>query len=284
MARTSTEIKASITTDFISRPEIIAKYDLIPGQTFEQQLSVASFESILFDTIANDMAIHEQLVETNALNSRVPTTAWYKATAESFLDGLPLVWINNQYDYDLTSVTDAASRKIITRCAVLPANGTIVMKVATDVAGVTQALNSGQLLRFENYIQLKQEAGDVIVFINEDGDNLKLSLTVQVDVSQIDLTTGKLLSVTGDVYPVKDAIKNYLANLSFNGALIRTFLMDAIQEAVGVKNLRFDVLQSKFGGFSFVDIGDGKIPHAGWFKLDDADLTINYIGNELSNY
>jgi len=56
MARTSTEIKASITTDFISRPEIIAKYDLIPGQTFEQQFSVASFESILFDTIANDIA------------------------------------------------------------------------------------------------------------------------------------------------------------------------------------------------------------------------------------
>ena len=95
MARTSTEIKASIAANFISRPEIIAKYGLIPGQTFDEQFSTASFENILFDCIANDVSIHEQLVETNAINSKYSTVRWYKSSALNFLDGLPLVWLDD---------------------------------------------------------------------------------------------------------------------------------------------------------------------------------------------
>ena len=281
MARTATEIKNAIAADYISRPAIIAKYGLVPGQTFDQQFSTAAVENILFDCIANDMAVHEQLVETNALNSKYSTVAWYKQTALSFLDGLPLVWLDDHYSYDLTNVTDADSRKIITRCAVLPNNGRLVIKVATDVAGVTQPLTSPQQLRFVNYMELIKEAGDNIVYVNDPGDDLNISLTVQVDVSQIDLTTGKLLSVSTDTYPVKEAISNYLANLSFNGALVRNFFIDSIQGALGVKNLRVDVLQSKFSGFSFTDINDSRIPNSGYFVIDPANLIINYTDNEL---
>ena len=281
MARTSAEIKASIAADFISRPEIIAKYELIPGQTFDQQFSTASLENILFDCLANDMVIHEQLVETNAINSKYSTVRWYKNSALNFLDGLPLVWLDDHYGYDLTNVTDVVTRQIITRCAVLPSNGRLVMKIATDVAGVTQALTGAQLIRFQSYINLIKEAGDLISFVNEPGDNLKVGLTVQVDVNQIDLSTGQLLSVTDTVFPVKEAIAGYLANLEFNGALVKTYFTDAIQKAVGVKNLRFDDLQSKFAGFSFTPIEDSRIPHSGYYIIDPSDLIINYTGNEL---
>lgn len=282
MGRTAAaQIKQAIGADFVARPEIIAMYGLTPGLTFEEQFSTASFENILFDCLANDMAIHEQLVEANSLNSIYSTLAWYKNTALSFLDGLPLVWTNDHFDYDLTGVTDAAARKIISRCAVLSSNGRLVFKIATDVAGVTQPLTSQQLTRFQAYMQLVKGAGDVLAFVNDPGDDLKVTLTVQVDVTQIDLETGKLLSVTDPVYPVKDAINNYLGNLEFNGALTRTFFTDAIQKAIGVKNLRFDLLQSKFSGFSFTDIGDSRIPNAGYFVIAPADLTINYTGDEL---
>ena len=50
--RTYTEIKNSITQSFITKPEIIEKYGLIDGQTFEAQFSLVSFENILFSVIA----------------------------------------------------------------------------------------------------------------------------------------------------------------------------------------------------------------------------------------
>jgi len=285
MARTSLEIKASITNDFINRPEIIALYGLVPGQTFEQQFSVASLENQFFDTVANDMAVHEQLVEANTLNSKLHTVNWYKKTAMSFLDGLPLVWItDDQFGYDLSGVTDADIRQIIDRCAVLPSNGRLVIKIATDNGGVIEPLTTAQLNRFIAYMNLVKDAGTNLVFVNDPGDKLKIEAVIQVDIATIDLDTGRLLSVPGSVFPVRDAIDNYLKNLEFNGAVVRTFLEDAIQAAPGVKNLRIDNLQSKFAGFSFTDIADGRIPNAGYFVLDNTDIILTYTANELSSY
>jgi hypothetical protein len=282
MARDRKTIKKELTDAFISDPNVIAKYGLDTALDFEQQFSLVSVENLWFDAVSFGIYNHELIVSKNAQNSRPHTIQWYRDQAMSFLDGLSLQWIDGQFKYDLTGVLDAELRKIIKRCAVLESNdGQLVIKVATDNSGNIEPISNAQLIRFSAYMNLIKDAGNSLVFVNEEADNLKVTLTVQVDALIIDLTTGQLLSSTAASFPVKDAINSYLANLEFNGAFVRTFFIDSIQQAVGVKNLNIDSLQWKYASFSFVDIGNRKVPEAGYFKIDDVDLTINYIANEL---
>lgn len=226
--------------------------------------------------------VHEQIVTKNAENSRPHTIKWYRDQCMNFLDGLALTWINGQFAYNTTGVADVEERKIIDRCAVLESNnGELVIKVATENNGVLEPLTTPQLNRFKAYVRQIKDAGNRIRFINQTADNLKIALTVYVDVSIIDLQTGKLLNTTEDVYPVKQAINNYLANLEFNGAFVKEFFRDELQKAEGVKRPLIDVLQTQYSGFPFTDILDWKVPNAGYFKIDDANLTINYIANDL---
>ena len=214
MARTLEQIRAEITTAFIADQTIIAMYGLIAGKTFDQQFSVASVESLLFDSLAFQILTHEQIVSNNAQNSRPHTINWYKNQCLNFLDGLPLVWLNEQFQYDLTNVIDADVRKIIDRCAILESNsGELVLKLATNNNGNIEPLTSAQLLRFTYYINQIKDAGNRIRILNQEADQLKIALTVYVDPLIIDLQTGALLSGAPGVYPIKKAIDNYLETL-----------------------------------------------------------------------
>lgn len=284
MARTVNEIKNEMTTRFVSDVTIISKYGLTPGQTFEQQFSIVSLENILFSLISFVLFIHENIVETNALNSRPHTIRWYKDQALNFLYGLDLTWQDGQFNYDLTGVTDAEDRKIIDRCAVLESNdGELVIKVAKDNGGVIEPLGSDELLKFRAYMNLIKDAGNRLRIINDNADLLKLNLTVYVNPLIIDLDTGKLLTTDADVYPVKDAISSYLGNLEFNGAFVKSFLQDAIQQATGIELPIINSVEWKYAGFSFVAIGEVKIPEAGYFKVEESDLTITYLEYDLAN-
>lgn len=275
--RTVADIKLELTTAFISNSTIINLYGLIAGQTFEQQFSIVSLENILFDVFSYCLWTHEKIVSKNAENSRPHTIRWYREQCLNFLDGLPLVWKDGFFQYDLTSVIDVETRKIIDRCAILESqNGELVIKVATDNAGVLQPLTASQLVRFKAYLQQIKDAGNRLRFINQSADLLKITLTVHVDPLIIDLTTGQLLSSSAAVFPVKDAIDKYLANLEFNGAFVREFFRDELQRAEGVKLPIINDLKSQFGGFAFVAIDQMKVPEAGYFAVNPADLTINY--------
>ena len=286
MARSITEIKLQITNEFIGNATIISKYGLTIGQTFEQQFSFVSLENIIFSIFAFCLWFHERIVERNAQNSRPHTIRWYREEFLNFLDGLPLVWKDGQFKYDLTNVTDADVRKIIDRVAVLESNnGELVVKIATDNNGVIEPVTPAQFDRFKAYCQQIKDAGNRLRYINDSGDLLKMELTVEVDPLIIDLQTGQLLaplSGSGGLFPVKEAIQNYLQNLEFNGALVREFLRDAIQKANGVKLPIINVLESQYGGFAFEPIDQKKVPEAGYFILNDANLTINYIAYDLA--
>jgi hypothetical protein len=231
--------------------------------------------------------IHERIVEKNAENSRPHTIRWYREQCLSFLDGLPLVWKDEQFKYDLTNVSDAENRKIIDRCAVLESeNGQLVIKIATftqTTNGILQPVTPQQLVRFAAYIGQIKDAGNRIRIINENGDLLKIDLTVYVDPLIIDLQTGQLLSTNEAVFPVKNAVKDYLQHLEFNGALVRTFLQDSLQKAMGVKLPIINSIASQFSGFPFQNITEIKVPESGYFNINDADLTINYLQYDISN-
>lgn len=228
--------------------------------------------------------VHEQIVSKNAENSRPHTIRWYREQCLNFLDGLALTWFNGQFQYDLTNVTDSDVRKIINRCALLESNnGELVIKIASANNGSIEPVTPQQLVRFKAYLMQIKDAGNRIRVINQSADLLKIGLTVYVDPLVIDLQTGKLLSTANPVFPVKEAINNYLEKLEFNGAFVRTFFQDELQKATGVILPKIDVLESQYLGFAFITIVDWTIPQAGYFKSNDVDLTIIYKANELGS-
>ncbi|KFC59806.1 hypothetical protein FEM08_13170 [Flavobacterium gilvum] len=258
-------------------------YGLVPGQTFEQQFSVVSIENIIFSIIAFILSFHEKIVETNANNTRPQNQQNLKQTMLDYHDGLDLVWINGGWQYDLTGVADAEERKIIDRCAVLESDEGLVFKVATDNAGNLEPVTPAQQIRIEAYIIKKKMPGVPFSLINQTADLIKANLTVYVNPLVIDLPTGKLLSATTDVYPVKDAIQLYLANLEFDGAFVKDFFRTTLKEAEGIELVVINSIQSKFAGFPFIDTGEWRIPDAGYFKLLDENLTITYLPYALAS-
>ena len=229
-------IKKELTDAFINDPLVIEKYGLIPGLTFEEQFSKVSVEDNLFNAIAFSFDFHENIVSENAENSRPHTIRWYLDQAMNFLDGLDLQWIDGQFKYDTTNVTDLEVRKIIDRCAVVEStDGELVFKVAKEISGVLGPLTSAEIVRLSKYLGLIKDAGNRIRIISNSADKLKAIIDVYVDVLVIDTATGRQLNVEETIYPVQDAINNYLSNLEFNGAFVRELIKDEIYKSIGVK-------------------------------------------------
>lgn len=227
---------------------------------------------------------NEKIVLQNALNSRPQNLPNFRAAVLNYHDGLDLVWKDGAFMYDLTNVADAEERKIIDRCAVLESNdGELVVKIAKDNAGVLEPVTVSEQTRILEYLRQVKVPGVKIRLINETADLLKATLTVYVDPLVIDLNTGKQLNVTGEVYPVQDAIDEYLANLEFNGAFVKNYLVQTIQAAEGINLCVVDLIEWKFAAFPYSPLGEFKVPESGYFKIEPGQLTINYEPYVLVN-
>lgn len=222
--------------------------------------------------------VHEQIVSKNAENSRSQNQPNLRQTILNYHDGLNLVWKNGQFQYDLTNVTDTETRKIIDRCAVLETNdGEIVVKIAKDINGNLEKVSLIEKQRIEAYLKLIGVPGIKMRLISENADLLKSNLTCYVNPLIIDLETGQLLSSPSPTFPVKDAIKNYLENLEFNGTFVKDYYRRTITDAEGIELVVINSIESKYASFPFVNIGEFKIGQAGYYKQLDSDLTIQYL-------
>ena len=287
MARTFNEIQQTILT---ARDQAASLSALEVLTTAEQDLSGANSTSkvsiwrLWVWIFAFCLWVHEQIVERNALNSRPQNLPNFRQVVLNFLDGLSLVWIDGAFSYDTTGVPDVEARRIIDRCAVLESDdGELVVKIATDAAGVLQPVTPAQEVRVLEYLQQIKVPGVRIRLINETPDLLKMTLTVYVDPLIIDLVDGRLLNTVETIFPVRAAIQSYLGNLEFNGAFVRDHFRAEVKAAVGIGLVVIDSLQWQADAFPFTDMGEWKIPEAGYYAINDADLTINYLPYALVN-
>ena len=281
------EIQQTI-LDAVAAESDLSALQILTAQ--EQQISSADNTSVaslwrrLVWIFAYAMWLHEKIVSRNAENSRPQNLPNFRAAILNFHDGLDLVWKDGAFSYDLTGVVDAEARKIIDRCAGLESDdGELVVKIATDNAGVLQPIGAAEELRLKAYIRQIKVPGVRIRLVNQIADDLMATITVYVNPLIIDLATGQLLNTSATVFPVKDAIQTYLTKLEFNGALVKDRLRSEIRNADGIELAVIDDLQWKFDAFPFAPVGEWQIPEAGYFTLADANLTINYQPYVLVN-
>lgn len=237
------------------------------------RLWIYIFCKILFD----QEKILTALVKTNRPQN-IPN---FQNVVYNFRDGLEHKWIDGKFQYDLTSVPDAEDRKIIKKASVFENDeDEIIVKIALENNVLA---TSEQIDRIKAYLKNEKPPGSTIVLINKLPDQIKTTLTVWVDTQIIDKVTGKLLNVSEEVYPVKDAIKSYLNKLEFNGAFVTDKFTSEIKTQPGIELVNVELIQWKYESFPFVDFSVFKKPESGHFEIKEENLTINYLDYALVN-
>ncbi|RKR11588.1 hypothetical protein C8C83_3328 [Flavobacterium sp. 90] len=199
--------------------------------------------------------------------------------------------------------------------------GVVFIKVATVKDQKISRIDvPNQLFAFKEYIAKIKDAGNQVYISSDQGDILKLKLNVYIDPLSIyinpkdleyyqskistpdsdlgliaadesdpkddlDPFNGSLIS-DSDVFPVLDAIKDHLKNIEFNGAFVKTYLVDAIQKAQGIKIPILTKVQTNAAtnpsdepntSPSDVTKIEYFIPKAGYFDLENLEVEVNYI-------
>lgn len=247
--------------------------DVVLSEKLTSTSKVSIWRLIVF-IVSYAIFLHEQIVEKNAENSRPHTRRWYREQALGFMDGFELIWKDGQFQYDTSGMSDAEieEAKPITHVAITEAaNGVLVIKTATKEGNGTVPINSGTHSRFQSYMGQIKDAGNRIEYINQAADDLRLELIVWVDDLIIDVNTGESLETPG-TFPVEDACKEYLNALEFNGAFVKTFLVDAIQQVNGVKIPKVEALMHRETLSSFETVEEYVLPFSGHFRYDAIDI------------
>ncbi|CAL2093581.1 conserved hypothetical protein [Tenacibaculum sp. 190524A05c] len=259
--------------------------------------------------------MHEKIVERNALLSRPHTLLWYREQALNFLIGEDLIWKDGYFQYPELSPEKVKEKKIITHCAISERLfeeinddsdtkqlseiisdyyynqvGILTLKVAKEVNGRKEKLELYEKRAFRAYMNQIKDAGTQIRVLSNKGNEIEIELEVYVnpltfytgDENEIDrLNAGKLLSNLS-IEPVRDAIKEYITTLEFNGAFVPTYLIDKIQQIPGVHLPILQKITVDGSDKPVYDQLDSEkdlpffVPRSGYFNIDDDNFKIVY--------
>ena len=239
---------------------------------------------IITDALYNHELIfdeHKNEVNTIVTNKTPHRPSWYADRALLFQFGHSLVSGTDYYDNSgFTEEQIEVSRVVKFSAAIQSRDKSILfLKVATNSGGSRVPLPANQLEALKAYFEEISDAGVYIEFINDPADDMKLSLDIYYDALILD-NTGSRLDGSA-VTPVQDAIRNYLANLPFNGSYTNQGLIDVLQNVDGVEIAELKYAASRYGAYTeFTEINAREIAHAGYYKVTDANLALNFIANE----
>jgi hypothetical protein len=171
---------------------------------------------------------------------------------------------SDRYDNAGLSADDVAALEVVKYCAVGEDNGVLIVKVAKGEPGKREPLSPVEAEALSAYLAVVRDAGVRITLVNAPADALALN----VDIYYSPL----LLSPTAGI--VEEAVRQYISNLEFNGALSATRLTDALQAVDGVELV--NITTAKVWGST--PLGVQKIANSGYWKFNnDSDLRVNYI-------
>ena len=204
---------------------------------------------------------------------RVHTLRWYADQAKQWQYGYALAWINNQYQYAISD----DNAKIIKYAAASESNGKITLKVAKDSGGSKAPLTTLEKSTFNDYIKKAKDAGVMMEIVSLPADQLKVHITIVRDRLVLDANNNLLRD--NSINPITSAIEVFGSSLEFDGILRLSKLVDAIQAAEGVIDVRLDYAWWKPAGATY-DLVDMSVEAAaGYFELNYNDSTFIFEEN-----
>ena len=287
MARTLAEIKKQATDIFMEDENIKSAYNLTEGNTFEQEFSAVSFESILFYIVAFVTWVLETIFDTHktdvsaAISEMKPhTERWYANMAKLYQYGFALLPESDKYDNTGKTEDEIAASLVVKYSAVVKqidtyGHITLRIKAATDTGEDLGPLNEEQLNGVREYFNRVGDAGVALSIDSLPPDSLKMKWTVYYDPLILNDQGNRLDGSADNV--VSTAIKAYLKELPFNGTFVLQYVTDAVQAVDGVVICQIDSASSKYGEFDFTGIDTKIVPDSGYLRFaHDSDLEITY--------
>jgi hypothetical protein len=205
--------------------------------------------------------------------------SWYRTKALAFQYGFSL--ISDTDKYDNTGYTDEqiADSKVIKYAAVTSSGGQLLIKIATETAGVLSPIAPETKESFDAYVLEIADEGVNYIVLNHLPDILLLTMQIYRDPLVLD-SSG--MSILNGNYPVQDAINEYMKELPFNGELVLAHLIDKLQKAEGVViphliNAESQAIDINTGMYQDAQpINVKTIPESGYFTIPNFD-NISYV-------
>lgn len=277
--RTIDEIKKEI-TDAWMHDEVLAKaYGYEVGTAWK--FSRVSVENVLCYIVATAVWLHERLFEVhreeveNYISVMKPhTLRWWVEKAKRFQLGSELPEDSCEYDNTDLTEEEVASRQIVKFAAAIEQKNIVYLKVAKEEGGEKKPLDDDEAAAFRAYVDEVRDAGVSVEVISESGCRLQLKLTIYYDPMLLD-KEGKHLAY--GTTPVKDAIKQYIENLPFNGEYRNSVLVDRLQEVEGVVIPELESASERMtDDANWKQIVAYSTPYSGYYAYEEDNIEINY--------
>ena len=144
-------------------------------------------------------------------------------------------------------------------------------------SGSPAQLSQAELSAFDSYLRERKPAGVLLQTASYSPDVARVVMSVQYD-PQVITSEGKLIA-DPSVYPVEDAVNNYLHNIVYGGALNKTKLVDAVQQAPGVVDVSLTSVSVKTaaGDEYMAVVGNNYVSVGGSFVSNNLRNGISYV-------
>lgn len=204
-------------------------------------------------------------VDARIAKHKPGTKLWYKQQALEFQYGDQLVWKDGKYQYLIFD----ESKRIVAQASVNDNGGIVRIKVAKAAfGGNLQKLSLSEINALNAYFIKIRYAGTKTVCVSFDPDTIRLKFKIRYD-ALVDLYTLQ--------DAVKTAIKRYLKSLPFDGKVVLSALVDAIQQVPGVTDV---VVVNFFGTYGLLPDQDKTLDgeyatNAGYAVNDEGYFDLN---------
>lgn len=272
-----------MTEQFMSDSTIIERYGFEAGSTFDSVFSAVSLESIWFSIVAAAIYVLETFfdafkedVDAKIAEAVVASIPWYHKISLEFQYGDSLVFDEKTQGFVYPVIDE--SKQIVKFAACRDLGGQVYVLASKDNgSGSPAALSVDELSAFDAYLRQRKPAGVLLQTASFSPDQVRVNVTVQYN-PQILLPDGQLIAEPG-VYPVEDAINNYLRGIVYGGSLNKTKLVDAIQGAAGVVDVVLGEVSVKTDSESdYTPVAGNNYPSVGGsFVSNNLRSSISYV-------
>ena len=267
MARTIAEIKDNLTADFMRNADVARIYGFEVGATFSAHFSRVSVESLLFYIVACATWVLENLFDKhredveNRIEAILPhRPKWYRDKVLAFMKNKTLVPDMDYYNTDGMNDSDIEAARVVKYAAATEAvdASLLTIKVAGESDGHRAPLDTETEKQLLAYIGEIKDAGVRINLVNKSADIFQCELDIYYDAV--------LLPEVVET-ACREAIKNYIENLPFNGEYTNMALVDELQKIEGVRIVEFGNAKNEVSGESTPTIINARCtPTAGYFS------------------
>ncbi len=282
MARTIEEIKKDMTAEFMKMEAVKSTYGLDGSKSFADCFSMASLENIIFYVFASAVWALEKLfdlhradVDTRIEQLEPHTLRWYVNKAKAYMQGQKLVPDCDYYDTTGMTEQAIADAKVVKYAVATESNTVVYIKVAREVDGNPASLTDGQLDGLTAYMNEIKDAGVSVQLRNEPADKMRIDLLIYYDPTLLTIdSTGAGVLVSGED-PVREATKQVIENLPFNGMFRKSDLLAALQALPCVEVADIKSVQVKPSSAELWQTVEGyDRPYSGYYSIDR--LTVDY--------